>query len=63
MSRPKAQVFSEIVKEIYTKFFKKNLSAADQIKHLKHITQNFPMGSPSRIFAYAIRLPRSQRAK
>lgn len=61
MARKKELVFAEIVREIYTKFFKKKLSAEAQIKHLKHITKSFPMESPSRIFAYAIRLQRSQR--
>ena len=54
--RPKEEVYNEIIKEIYTNFFRKNLKASDQIKHLRHTTQNFPLMSPSKMFCNIVKV-------
>ena len=54
--RSQKDVYPEIIKEIYIWFFVKKIGAYAHIKHLLHITQNFPLDSPSKIFANSIEI-------
>ena len=54
--RRREDVYHEIINEMYIWFFKKKISAASHIKHLRHITQNFTSFSHSKIFANSIEI-------